>query len=197
MIQRLLGKCDLTTGTIDGSPVSRRRLSEMQDAFGDARACAAILRGDDPVLYTVSTFDVYEGPGHLRCGLGVLFPGRVGEEYFLTRGHLHERREAAEIYVGLRGMGLMLMQREDGTGSTTAELTSDSFVYVPGYTAHRTVNVGDEPLIYLGIYPADAGHDYEPIRAGNFSSVVVCRDGRPAVLPRSEFLHQLQSLRQP
>ena len=39
-------------------------------------------------------------------------------------------------------------------------LTPESAVYVPGHTAHRTINTGDMPLTYLGIYPARAGHDY-------------------------------------
>ena len=32
--------------------------------------------------------------------------------------------------------------------------------YVPGHTGHRTANVGDTPLSYIGVYPARAGHDY-------------------------------------
>ena len=57
-------------------------------------------------------------------------------------------------------------------------------VYVPGNTAHRTVNTGDEPLVYLAVYPASAGHDYGVIAQRNFRSFVVKRDGQPSVLPR-------------
>jgi len=41
--------------------------------------------------------------------------------------------------------------------------------------------------MYLGIYPAQAGHDYGAIATRNFRQVVVERDGQPAVLDRSEF----------
>ncbi len=37
-------------------------------------------------------------------------------------------------------------------------LEAGAVVYVPGHTAHRTVNTGPAPLVYLGIYPWDAGH---------------------------------------
>lgn len=193
---RIAGMCDLESGSIAGRPVTSRRLSEVREAFADQRACDAVLRTGNPVVYTVSTFDVSHGPGQLHCGLGILFPGRVGDEYYLTRGHLHARKEAAEIYVGLQGKGLMILQNEDGT-STTADLVQNGIVYVPGHSAHRTVNTGSGRLAYLGIYPADAGHDYDSIRAGNFRTVVVLREGSPAVLPRSEYLNRLVHPRTP
>jgi glucose-6-phosphate isomerase len=63
-------------------------------------------------------------------------------------------------------------------------LRANSVVYVPGHTAHRTMNVGAEPLVYLGIYPSNAGHDYGAIAEKNFKMIVVERDGKPAMLPR-------------
>ncbi|HMK39480.1 MAG TPA: glucose-6-phosphate isomerase family protein [Bacteroidota bacterium] len=186
-------RIDSAAGTIDGCPLTRRTLSQMKDLFSDTESCKAILRSGDPLLYTVSTCAWGEGAGDLRCGLGVIQPGRVGSEYFMTRGHLHERRGAPELYVGLRGRGIMLMQREDGSGSTTAEIAGECLVYVPGHTAHRTINTGEEPLVYLGIYPADAGHDYESLRIRNFHDAVILREGRPEVIARSEFIASLKS----
>jgi glucose-6-phosphate isomerase len=188
----LVSRIDFPAGSIDGCPVTRRTLSQMKDSFADRESCDAMLRPGDPVLYTVSTCQCGEGPGELHCGLGVIRPGRVGEEYFMTRGHIHARREAPELYVGLRGSGILLMQREDGSGSSTAELSGECLVYVPGHTAHRTINTGDEPLVYLGIYAADAGHDYESIRIRNFTDVVVRRGGRPSLVARSAFIASLK-----
>lgn len=188
----LVSRIDFAAGSIDGCPVTRRTLSQMKDSFADRESCDAMLRPGDPLLYTVSTCRCGEGPGELHCGLGVIRPGRVGEEYFMTRGHIHARRESPELYVGLRGSGILLMQREDGSGSSTAELSGECLVYVPGHTAHRTVNTGDEPLVYLGIYAADAGHDYESIRIRNFTDVVVRRGGRPTLVARSAFIASLK-----
>ena len=118
-------------------------------------------------------------------------PGRIGQEYFMTRGHLHEWRVAAEIYIGLSGNGLMLLEDERTQTSRLLPLLPNSVVYVPGHTAHRTINVGDKPLTYLGIYPAKAGHDYEALAEQNFSEVVVAHNGDPVLLGRQEFLASL------
>lgn len=192
-IAHLVSRIDFSAGTIDGCPLTRRTLGGMKDAFADTASCDAILRSADPLLYTVSTCELGEGPAGMHCGLGVLLPGRVGDEYFMTRGHLHMRREAPELYIGLKGRGMILMQREDGTGSLTADLSGECLAYVPGYTAHRTINTGNVPLVYVGIYAADAGHDYEPVRKTNFTDVVVRRGGSPVVVPRSDHLATLTS----
>ena len=190
---RIAGRWDLDTGVIEGCPPVTRRLSQVRDSFADQKACDAILLHDDPVIYTVSTFDLASGPGELHYGLGALYPGRVGDEFFLTRGHFHARREASEIYLGLRGSGVMILQGEDGR-ATTAHLVPNGFVYVPPRTAHRTVNTGSEKLVYLGVYPADAGHEYGSV---DFQLVVIARDGAPLILPRGDFVPRASSDRTP
>jgi glucose-6-phosphate isomerase len=192
-LTRLFAAFDPDGGSIDGCPVVRRHLSDLPGVFADEGAYRTLLRSGNPLLYTVSTFDMAEGEGALHCGLGVIFPGTVGDEYFMTRGHLHARREAAEFYIGLRGRGIMLLEREDGAGQQAVDLLPRSLVYVPGRTAHRTVNTGNDPLVYLGVYPADAGHDYGAIGGGNFLSVVVARNGQPAVIPRDTYRHERQA----
>ena len=54
--------------------------------------------------------------------------------------------------------------------------------YVPGNVAHRVVNTGDEPLVFLAIWPSDAGHDYARIRTTGFGKRVVLRDGGPCLI---------------
>ena len=41
-------------------------------------------------------------------------PGRIGDEYFLTRGHIHATGNRPEIYYGEAGQGLMLMESPEG-----------------------------------------------------------------------------------
>jgi len=136
------------------------------------------------LLYRVTAVEPAQGPGDLHCGIGILYPGRIGDEYHLTKGHLHRTREAAEIYIGLEGEGLMLLE-DELTGECRAEpLGANKLVYVPGHVAHRTVNTGSEPLTYFGVYPANAGHDYGIIAERNFSQVVVAENGRPVVKQR-------------
>src|SRR5512140_1436459 len=182
------------TGLIDGVQGISRRLSDLKGAFTDNVAYDRALQTDNPVVYTVSTITPEEGEGALHYGVGVLFPGTIGHEYFLTRGHLHAWRAAAEVYIGLRGEGKMLLEDETSGTTTVLDLNANTTVYVPGNTAHRTANVGTEPLVYIGIYPAAAGHDYGKIAKQNFRSVIVRKGGKPVVMSREKYLLALPQM---
>ena len=72
-------------------------------------------------------------------------------------------------------------------------LGAERVVYVPGHTAHRTVNTGAEPLVYWGVLSSRAGHDYGALAENNFALVVVEIEGRPQVLTREGYLRSLRS----
>lgn len=184
---RLMHRYDPTSAKLEGGVETVRQLSQLAGAFQDEKAYQALLEEEDPVVYRVVAVEPAEGPGDLHYGLGTLYPGKVGQEYFLTKGHYHSRREAAEVYIGIAGEGRMLLQDEHSGESRLEELGQGQVVYVPGYTAHRTINVGAEPLVYFGIYPADAGHDYGAIAERNFFKVLVERDGEPVLRDRDSF----------
>lgn len=179
-------------GTIAGAVMTQRRLSDMRGFFADEAAYETALAQEDTVLYTLSSVEPAQGDGQLHYGLGMIMPGRIGDEYFMTKGHYHAWRPAAEVYVGLSGTGLMLLEHETTGESWLLPFTSNSVIYVPGYTAHRTINTGDIPLSYLGIYPADAGHDYGAIAQHNFKKVVVAVDEQPTLMDREAFLKRLE-----
>jgi glucose-6-phosphate isomerase, archaeal len=75
----------------------------------------------------------------------------------------------------------MLMEDEETGDSKLVALDGGSIVYVPGHTAHRTINTGAEPLVYIGVFAARAGHDYAAVAARNFRHVVVA-DGAGATM---------------
>ena len=176
---------DLDSAQIEAMPLTTRRLSQLEGCFADSSAYAAALEQADPIIYSVSSFEAANGDGDLHIGLGRVMPGKIGAEYYLTRGHLHSWREAAEIYIGLSGTGLMLLE---GENTASVALSANSIVYVPGHTAHRTVNTGSSPLVYLGIYPAKAGHDYAAIAKDNFRQIVVEVAGQVQTLLRQTWL---------
>ncbi len=184
----LSNKLDLARGILEGGALTRRHLSDVKEAFADQDACRLILARGDPLLYTVSVVAPSCGDGQLHYALGMLMPGKVGSEYYMTKGHYHACRSAAEVYVGLRGQGMMLLQDESTGESRLLPLGARGIVYVPGHTAHRTINPGTEPLLYLGIYPANAGHDYAALARSNFSKVVAEQQGHPIMLDRAAFL---------
>jgi glucose-6-phosphate isomerase, archaeal len=190
----ILARFDLNAGQLEGQPLLERRLSDLADIYADASAYQKALSHGNPMVYSVSSLEPGDGAGDLHFGLGVIQPGRVGEEFFMTKGHLHEWREAAEVYIGLSGAGLMLLEDERTHEARAVPFGANAIVYVPGFTAHRTVNIGLEPLKYIGVYPARAGHDYAAIRDQNFAQVVIAAPDGYRVLERGS-LQQIPTQR--
>ena len=185
--EKLPSRFDPLTGEIAGAPVTKRHLSDLRGCFADTAAYETALAAGNPLLYSVASVTPADGAGDLHCGIGLIMPGKIGTEFFMTKGHLHSWREAAEFYFGLSGDGMMLLEDEATGESRLIPLRPHHAVYVPGHTAHRTINVGTTPLTYLGVYPAKAGHDYVAIARNNFRCVVVERDGQPVMLERKNF----------
>lgn len=183
-VEQLLTRFDPATGRIEGAPLIQRHLSDLAGCFADTGAYRAALDAEDALLYTVATYPPGTAAGDLHHGVGMLMPGKIGDEYYMTKGHLHAWREAAELYIGLSGEGVMLLEDEATGESRMAPLLANTTVYVPGRTAHRTMNTGRVPLTYIGVCPAAAGYDYGTIAARNFRCMVVERDGRPVMVER-------------
>jgi glucose-6-phosphate isomerase len=151
-----------------------KRFDELDGLFQDAAAFAAIraARGAE-VAYRVDEFRPSDRAGDVIFGTSTLYPGRVGDEFLMTRGHIHRISDRPEIYLCQAGHGVMLMELEDGT-SRAEEMRPNSVVYVAPHWIHRSVNVGRGPLVTLFCYPADAGQDYDIIaRAGGMRDLVV------------------------
>jgi glucose-6-phosphate isomerase len=182
---------DPATAVIPGFEESNRLLSQLAGCFADEAAYQNMLSKGDQVVYGLTNIDMASGEGQLHYGLGILQPGKVGSEYFMTKGHLHAWRPAAEVCICLQGQGMMILEHETEATTNVLPFSANSVVYVPGYTAHRTINVGDRPLVYWGVFSSEAGNDYEAIRQRNFSQVVIELDGQPFVLPCKDYLHML------
>ncbi len=154
-----------------------KRLEDLAGLYRDEAAYLARLEVDDgrPVYWVESSTPDVES-GALTIGTSVLMPGRIGAEFAMTRGHIHARRSAAELYFGLSGRGVMLMETVDGR-SRVIEITPGVAVHVPGYWVHRSVNVGTEPFTTLFCYPSDAGQDYRIIEDAGGMATLVVADG--------------------
>ena len=147
---------------------------EMSDIFVDT-AAAAVIDGDS-VAYEVYSNKRTKHPGDLVFGTSIVMPGLIGDEFMMTRGHVHEIVDRAEVYYCLAGQGVMLM--EDEAGRTIAEpLAPGNAVYVPGRWVHRSVNTGDQPLVTLFCFASDAGQDYSVIDRSKGMARQVVTDG--------------------
>ena len=153
-----------------------RLASSMRGHYKDAAALEKLVAQGDTVHYEVFERKVPQESGHLMFCLSKTYPGTVGGECFMTKGHYHEVPGTAEIYLCLRGEGYMLMKLADGH-SAYERFLPGRMVYVPPFWAHRTVNTGDEPLISFCAYPAEAGHNYGDIEKEGFPVRVFKRAG--------------------
>lgn len=139
---------------------------------------------EDPhaLLYRTQAFTTGpEAPGIVLWGNTVLMPGRVGDEFFMTRGHRHVRRSHGELCVTVSGEGRLLLM-DDNRATTFEEMTAGSTHWIDGGLAHRTVNTGNEPLVFLCAWPADCGHDYDEIARLGFSGRLLSISGEPQLV---------------
>jgi glucose-6-phosphate isomerase, archaeal len=161
-----------------------KRLSDLRGLFLDAADLERRIREEnDPLCYENYAFNQNQADGDIFFGTTIIYPGRVGSEYHLTRGHYHSKRNHAETYQALSGQGLVLLEREDGT-TCSAELTPGKVTYIPPYWAHRSINTGDVPLVFLWTCPVEAGHDYAALGDRGMRQVVVERNGVPTIEDR-------------
>lgn len=183
----LTRRVDLATGKIhDAHMVAERRIRDMTGLYAD-RGAEDELREENPLVYEV--FEATALPkedGHLLFSTTVIRPGRVGDEYFMTKGHFHSRADRAELYFGLAGNGILLLQTPEGKVDAQ-EMTPGAASYVPPYWGHRTINTGDENFVFLAVYPADAGYDYGTIADDGFAEIVVAADGGPKRIANPHF----------
>ena len=154
-----------------------RQASSMRGHYADAAALERLIAAGDPVHYEVAEQPVPDAPGQMRFGISTTLPGTVGGECFMTKGHYHAVPDTAEVYVGLRGQGYMLMKTVEGE-CLGEESRPGRVIYVPPFWAHRTVNTGEEPLVSFYVYPGNAGHNYGDIEKQGFPVRVLKRGGK-------------------
>lgn len=172
---------DLGTGISKAKQSTKRPLSKMKGMYADNTAFEAAVQNNDPLVYEFYELDLPETAGDLLFGTSILYPGKVGNEYFMTKGHFHTILETGEVYYCLSGNGAMLMENPEGDWDIQY-FTPGQAVYVPPRYAHRSINLGNEPLVTFFTFRADAGHDYGTIETKGYRKLVVEKDGKPAII---------------
>jgi glucose-6-phosphate isomerase len=177
---------DPITGVVSPSTGTYvKRLSELRGLYSDVAAFDAMLaKTGDAVAYTVSE---YREPGaDLFFGTTTMQPGQVGQEYFMTRGHFHERRDMGEIYYTQSGEGVLLLQSREGE-TRRVDMKPGVCAFIPPDWAHRSINTGDKPLVFVWCCNQEAGHDYAEITTRGMRKLVVQENGKVALKPNPKF----------
>jgi len=180
-------KVDLESGKLlNYTKKTVRRLSDMKEFYHDKSAVQAILKESNPIIYEVYAYETERKEGNLSFATTILYPGKIGKEFYMTKGHFHMKRDRSEVYLGLSGEGLMLIMNEEGE-TKVIKIEPNLVIYVPPHHAHRAVNTGEKPLIFLAIYPSDAGHDYGIIMEKGFSKIIIEDNGAIKIIDNPNF----------
>ena len=150
---------DLNNGLSKHADTTKRYLSQMKNMYQDQEAVEEILKHEDPLIYEFYELGCPERAGDLAFGTTMIHPGKIGNEYYMTKGHFHQIVDTAEVYYTLKGEGYMMLESLDGDWRVE-RMEKGKALYVPRGYAHRTINTGDEVLTAFYVFDADAGHDY-------------------------------------
>ena len=160
----------------------QRNLSKMEGQYQDQDAFNSMLSNEDSLLYEVYELKRPEVAGEILHGVSIVHPGKVGNEYFMTKGHYHTVLDTAEIYYTLKGEGYMVMETPEGDWAVE-KLIPGSVLYVPPRWAHRSVNISsNEDLVMFFAYPGNAGHNYASIETQGFRKLVLDLRGKAEIV---------------
>ena len=171
-------RIDPATGALGGATGRyEKRLTDLAGLYADAAAFEAAAASDGArVVYRVEEVRPPAARGDLIFGTTFMEPGRIGDEFFLTRGHVHARANRPETYTGQSGEGVMLLESPEGE-VRALPVSPGVTVYVPPLWIHRSVNTGAGPLVMGFCYPSDAGQDYAVIARSGGMARRVLADG--------------------
>ena len=175
---------NLMTGMCDSGKekATDRFVSNMIAQFHDREAAQRIIDDGDDKLYSFYELDyIPEIGSDLRFGTSIVYPGKVGDEYYMTKGHFHTLLETAEVYYCLAGEGYMLMETPEGD-INLQELKPGVALYVPPRWAHRSINTGKENMVTFFVFRSDAGHDYGTIEQKGYRKILIDKDGVPTLI---------------
>ncbi len=171
---------DYLNGNIKGKSIikSIKRLKDLAGIFEDNNAFLKLKQ--EEIIYSVQAIlPVDEGvEGGLFYGKTILEPGKVGNEYFMTKGHFHKKADRAEFYWGILGEGVLLLMDEE-RNCWAEKMFPGSLHYINAFIAHRTINTGDVQLSFGACWPSDAGHNYQEIIDNGFSARLIEVNGKP------------------
>jgi glucose-6-phosphate isomerase len=158
--------------------VVARKVSDLSMMFHDKEAVKKAVDGGDPLVYEIFYYGFRTSVSDMALGTTRIQPGKVGGEYHMTKGHFHEGQDQPEIYFCLKGEGYLLLETRDGDFQAE-KWTPGTISHIPPQWAHRVVNTGEGPLVFVSSYHLSAGHDYDLISEQGMKKRLVEKDGKP------------------
>lgn len=158
----------------------KKVLSDLRGFVADDKALEEKIRREgDVTVYEV--IDYRHAASDLAFGTTIMSPGKVGDEFFITRGHFHTRRECGEAYYTQSGTGLVLLETRDGD-VRSIEMKPGVCAFIPPDWAHRSINTGPDKFVFTWFCATDAGHDYGSILERGMRKLALDRGGTVALV---------------
>lgn len=160
---------------------STKTIGQLENMFLNENARRAL--DPDTVVYRVQAWcPVPEGTeGAQFWGNTIIEPGQVDNEYFMTHGHFHHKRNRTEYYGVIDGEGALILM-EENRNTRMERMSKGSVHFIPPYVAHRVANTGNVPLRLVACWPSDAGHDYDAIRQFGFGARLLNVEGQATLI---------------
>jgi glucose-6-phosphate isomerase len=155
-----------------------RRVTDLGMMFHDKTVVDTLINQGNPLVYEIFYYGFKTSLSDMALGATRIQPGKIGDEYYMTKGHFHEAEDQPEIYFCVKGDGYLLMETLDGEFKAE-RWTPGTITHIPPMWAHRVVNTGSSPLVFVATYHLAAGHNYVPIEEKGFLKRVVEREGKP------------------
>ena len=167
--------------------VIRRTLSSMKDTYLDQQEVEILLAKDDPLIVEVLMAPMPKEKGFMTVNINAVYPGMIGDEFFMTMGHIHsDPVNDPEVYITMKGEGMLVLQNREGH-THVEEMRPGKINYIPSTYAHRCVNVNQsESLVYIGVFPSTTERDYT-FSAKSFKEIVVAKNGKPVLVPNPRY----------
>ncbi|HEY3344915.1 MAG TPA: glucose-6-phosphate isomerase family protein [Anaerolineaceae bacterium] len=162
--------------------IDERKVSHLAKMFHDKKAIDEILRSGDQLVYQIRYYPFITDNSDMALGTTIIFPGKVGDEYHMTKGHFHERSDQPEVYHCVQGEGVLQMMTLEGE-YVAACWEPGTITHIPPQFAHRVVNTGSTPLVFVAVFHVAAGHVYGPIEERGFRCLIVEQDGKATQIP--------------
>ena len=172
----------------DFSPIqnkAERKLSDLSMMFLGKDIVEQLIAKADPLIYEIFYYGFQTSVSDMALGVTRIQPGKIGNEYYMTKGHFHEAPDEPEIYFCVKGEGYLLLETRDGEFQVE-KWTKGTISHIPPMWAHRVVNIGKTPLVFVASYHLAAGHEYQPIINRGFQKRVVEENGKAVFIPNDQ-----------
>jgi glucose-6-phosphate isomerase, archaeal len=173
---------NLLTGQIEPCSVYEpRHVSNLAEMFFDQAEAQRIIAEGDPLVYEIRHTHFATRNSDMALGVSTIYSGTIGGEYYMTKGHVHERDDQPEIYYCVRGNGLLLMDDLNGDFQATP-FNAGTIVHIPPQYAHRVINTGNDLLVFVSAFHLAAGHNYAQVKEKGFAYRICEVDGQPSLI---------------